>query len=68
MSSLNELSLKEMQTGLRAGQFSSRELVEAALTRISQLEPSLHAFLHLASESALEQADEADRRQTKNAG
>ena len=68
MSSLNELSMKEMQTGLRAGQFSSRELVEAALTRISQLEPSLHAFLHLASESALEQADEADRRQTKNAG
>ena len=68
MSSLNELSMKEMQTGLRAGQFSSRELVEAALTRISQLEPSLHAFLHLASESALEQADEADRQQTKNAG
>jgi len=61
MSSLTELSLKEMQTGLRAGQFSSRELVEAALEQIERLEPSLHAFLHLAAESALKQADEADR-------
>jgi aspartyl-tRNA(Asn)/glutamyl-tRNA(Gln) amidotransferase subunit A len=60
MPSLIELSLKEMQTGLREGQFSSRELVEATLERIAQLEPSLHAFLHVASESALKQADEAD--------
>jgi len=60
MSELTQLSLKEMQTGLRAGQFSSRELVESALDRIAQLEPSLHAFLHLASESALKQAEEAD--------
>jgi aspartyl-tRNA(Asn)/glutamyl-tRNA(Gln) amidotransferase subunit A len=64
MPALTELSLKEMQTGLRAGQFSSRELVTAALERISQLEPSLHAFLHLATESALRQADEADRQRT----
>jgi aspartyl-tRNA(Asn)/glutamyl-tRNA(Gln) amidotransferase subunit A len=61
MSSLTELSLKEMQTGLRAGQLSSRELVKAALERTEKLEPSLHAFLHLAAESALKQADEADR-------
>lgn len=58
---LTELSLKEMQTGLRDGQFSSRELVEAALERIAQVEPSLHAFLHLASDSALLLADEADK-------
>jgi aspartyl-tRNA(Asn)/glutamyl-tRNA(Gln) amidotransferase subunit A len=64
MPSLTELSLKEMQTGLRGGQFSSRELVQAALDRIEQLEPSLHAFLQLATDSALEQADEADKRQT----
>lgn len=66
MSKLTELSLKEMQTGLREGQFSSRELVEAALERIGMLEPSLHAFLHLASESALEQADEADNAGDEN--
>ena len=34
MSDLTELSLKEMQTGLREGQFSSRELVGATLKRI----------------------------------
>lgn len=62
MTSLFELSLKGMQTGLREGQFSSRELVESALERIGQLEPSLHAFLHLASESVLKHADAADRQ------
>ena len=65
MSSLTELSLKEMQTGLREGQFSSRALVEATLERIKQLEPSLHVFLHVA-ESALQQAEEADQRLTKD--
>jgi len=60
MPSLTELSLKEMKTGLRDEQFSSRALVEAALERIAQLEPSLHAFLYLASEYALKQADDAD--------
>jgi len=64
MPELTELSLKEMQLGLHAGQFSSRDLVSAALERISQLEPSLHAFLHLASESALKQADAADTEET----
>ena len=64
MPELTELSLKEMQTGLQTRQFSSRELVEAALGRIHQLEPSLHAFLYLATESALQQADEADEQRT----
>ena len=68
MSKLTELSLKEMQAGLRENQFSSRKLVEAVLKRIEQMEPALHAFLHIASESALEQADEADRRQTTDDG
>ncbi len=68
MPALTELSLKEMQTGLRTGRFSSRELVEAALERITQLEPSLHAFLYLAAESALRQADEADKQRATDDG
>ncbi len=68
MSSLTDLSLKEMQTGLREGQFSSHELVESTLERIARLEPSLHAFLHLASNKALKQADEADRRLNVDSG
>ena len=66
MSSLTELNLKEMRAGLRDGKFSSRELVEAALERIEKQEASLHAFLHIASETALKQADEADDQRTKD--
>jgi aspartyl-tRNA(Asn)/glutamyl-tRNA(Gln) amidotransferase subunit A len=51
-----------MQAGLNKGKFSSRELVRAALDRMSKHEASLHAFLHIAGESALNQADEADKK------
>jgi len=64
MTSLPELNLNEMQAGLREGRFSSRELVQAALERIAGVEPALHAFLHVAGESALAQADEADKHQS----
>ena len=49
MTSLTDLSLSQMQAGLTSGEFSSRDLVQAALDRITRLEPSLHAFLHLAA-------------------
>ena len=68
MPSLTDLSLLEMQIGLREGQFSSRELVESALERIEMLEPSLHTFLHLASDAALKQADEADGQRAVDNG
>jgi aspartyl-tRNA(Asn)/glutamyl-tRNA(Gln) amidotransferase subunit A len=60
MSNLTDLTLSEMRAGLDARKFSSRELVQAALDQIAKLDSSLHAFLHLDAESALEQADEAD--------
>src|SRR5512143_735387 len=62
MADLTSLSLTEMQAGLQAGDFSSRELVQAAVDRIAQLDGSLHAFLHVAAERALAQADAADRQ------
>ncbi len=62
MTDLTDLTLTEMQSKLAKGEVSSRELVQAALDRISKLDPSLHAFLHLDAESALKQADEADQR------
>jgi aspartyl-tRNA(Asn)/glutamyl-tRNA(Gln) amidotransferase subunit A len=61
MAALTELTLTEMQVGLRNAEFSSRELIQAALDRMSKLEPALHAFLYVAAESALKQADEADK-------
>jgi aspartyl-tRNA(Asn)/glutamyl-tRNA(Gln) amidotransferase subunit A len=68
MTALHELTLTAMQRGLKDGSFSSRELVQAALDRVSSLEPSLHAFLHVADEAALTRADEMDksRRQDDN--
>ncbi len=65
MADLTSLTLTEMQNGLNKGQFSSRELVQAALGRIAQHDASTHAFLHIAAESALKQADEADQKRKK---
>ena len=62
MTDLTSLTLTEMQHGLKNGEFSSRELTQAALDRMARLEPSVHAFLHVAAERALQQADDADRR------
>jgi len=64
MSSLSSLTLAQMKTGLERGEFSSRELVQAALDEIARLDPSLHAFLHVDAERALAQADKADQLST----
>ena len=42
---------------VRAGELSARELVEASLRRIDELEPTINAFTHVAYESALATAD-----------
>ena len=41
---------------------SSRELVELALERIEETQPTLNAFRCLRAEMALAEAEEADRR------
>lgn len=65
MTDLTSLTLTEMQIGLTKGEFSSRELVRAALERIEASDAKTHAFLHLAAEKALADADEADKRRKK---
>jgi aspartyl-tRNA(Asn)/glutamyl-tRNA(Gln) amidotransferase subunit A len=62
MPELIELSITEAVRALRAGEASSRELVQAFLERIERLEPHLHAFITLTPELAMESAREADRR------
>jgi len=59
---ITDLTLLEAAAGLHRGDFSSRELTQACLDRITTLEPELHAFLHIAQESALEKADAADKK------
>ena len=66
MPSLSSLTLTQMQRGLARGEFSSRDLVRAALDEIARLDPSLHAFLHVDAEQALAQADAADQTLTAN--
>ncbi len=62
MTDLIALSLDRMIRLLRDGEISSRELTQAFLGRIEQLEPRLHAFITLTPEIALKQADQADRQ------
>ena len=59
---LTDLSLIEAQAALRKGDVSSRELTQAALERISALDGKLHTFLHVAADTALQQADAADKK------
>ena len=57
-----ELSLAQMAQGLRQKTFSSRELTQAFLDRISQLNPRINAFITVTAETALQQAEQADAR------
>jgi amidase len=50
-------SATELAALVRAGELSARELVEASLRRIDELEPTLNAFTHVAYESALAAAE-----------
>lgn len=45
--SLSSLSLQQIAQGLDHGDFSVKQLTEAHLTRIEQLNPSLHAVLQV---------------------
>jgi aspartyl-tRNA(Asn)/glutamyl-tRNA(Gln) amidotransferase subunit A len=54
--------LVEAAGALRAGELSSEELTRACLGRIQALDGQVHAFLHVAEQLALKQAQAADRR------
>ena len=46
---------------LLRGEVSARELVEEHIKRISEVDPSIHAFLKVTSEKALLEADQIDK-------
>jgi len=62
MSELHLLSLSEQIQGLASGQFSSVELTQHYLSRISALDSQLNSFITVTPELALEQAAAADQR------
>ena len=59
---LHQLTIHEAHDQLAHREISSVELTEAIFARIEQVEPALHAFLHVAREAALAQAQFADTR------
>jgi aspartyl-tRNA(Asn)/glutamyl-tRNA(Gln) amidotransferase subunit A len=61
MKPLHELSIAEASVLLREGHITSLELTQHQISRIESLNPSLHAFILVTDEHALEYAEKADR-------
>jgi aspartyl-tRNA(Asn)/glutamyl-tRNA(Gln) amidotransferase subunit A len=59
---LHERPLRALAEGLRAGEFSSRELTAHYLERIDRLDPELNSLITVCAEPALAAADAADAR------
>ncbi len=62
---LTDLSLAAALTGLERREFSSRELTQAHLDAIEQLNPRLNAFITVTGERALDDAGAADRARAR---
>lgn len=58
---LHELTITDAHALLMKREISSRELTRAVLDRIEAVEPRIDAFITVTEDSALEQADRADR-------
>jgi len=59
---LTRLAAREMASGLRAGDFSARKLIDAHLENIRTTDGPLHAWVFVDEDEARNQADAADRR------
>jgi aspartyl-tRNA(Asn)/glutamyl-tRNA(Gln) amidotransferase subunit A len=59
---VSKLTIGQIQTGLRAGDFTSVELTEAALRRAEAENPKTNAYLLLAAERAMNAARAVDSR------
>ncbi|HEX7382062.1 MAG TPA: Asp-tRNA(Asn)/Glu-tRNA(Gln) amidotransferase subunit GatA [Nevskiaceae bacterium] len=59
---MHEKSIKELSAALRAREFSSRELTQHFLDRITALDARLNSFITVTAQRALDQADAADKR------
>jgi aspartyl-tRNA(Asn)/glutamyl-tRNA(Gln) amidotransferase subunit A len=59
---ISALTLSEAHQRLRNHEFSSQDLTEAILRRIDETDTKIHAYITLCRDTALEQAQAADRR------
>ncbi len=58
--SLHEMSIRQLQAGLAAKEFSAREVAQSALERIAACDGQIHAYLETTEELALKAADRVD--------
>lgn len=58
---LNELTIKEAANGLKEKKFTSVDLTKACLNRIKARNPEINAFITVCEESALKEAEAADK-------
>ncbi len=58
---LNQLTIKQAQTGLKKGQFSALDLTQACLKQIKAVDKKINAFITVCDKEALGQAKEADQ-------
>jgi aspartyl-tRNA(Asn)/glutamyl-tRNA(Gln) amidotransferase subunit A len=65
---MHKLSIRALADGLRAKQFSSRELTQHFLKRIEAHDQALNSFVTVTAEAALKAADAADARIAKGQG
>jgi aspartyl-tRNA(Asn)/glutamyl-tRNA(Gln) amidotransferase subunit A len=65
MTDLCHLSLVDQARRVAVGGATARELVEAHLTRIDEIDPRVHAFLHVDREGALAAAESIDARRSR---
>ena len=56
----SSMNIPEIQAGLRAKEFSARELVQASFERIDKVNPEIFAFLETTPDMAFETADKVD--------
>ncbi len=59
---IQKITIPQAQEGLRNKKFSARELTEACLKRIEELDPEINAFITVTAGSALEQAEKVDQQ------
>lgn len=55
-----DMGIAQIQAGLRAGDFTAREVAQAALAHIKAADEKVHAFLELTEEAAYAAADRVD--------
>ncbi|MDD3661659.1 MAG: Asp-tRNA(Asn)/Glu-tRNA(Gln) amidotransferase subunit GatA [Candidatus Dojkabacteria bacterium] len=65
MKELYDLTVKDASKMLTAGEITARELVDACLDRISEMEPAINAFITICAKQAREHAIQVDQRRAQ---